>query len=409
MESVKSFKKAQNINLLLLILVANGVAHSLFVITFPLLGRNLGLTDIQTGFILTISSLAMMISAPFWGVKSEIYGRKKIISIGILITGIFLILTASTIYIKQTFNITVASVFLIILCLRLCQAIGVGGIMPAAQAFIADLTSRDYRARGMGKMGAAFGVGTIVGGFIAMLIGKHSIAIGFSIVGLSLIILWWLGCNNLQESKEIGSSSLNTKFGLSYKNLLPMLFITFCGLLIYGTLQQVIGLRLQDEFGYSSGEALKRTGAVMMTSMTVMVITQGALMKLLSWSPEKLLIGGCIIQVVALVISASADSYLWLFLGMAILGGGMGLLFPGNLALLSLSGDENTQGKIAGINGVSKGLGLALGPLMGAFLHQFSPLSPFMFTILLGGLMVAVSFWRVKNHKLILLKGNQSI
>ncbi|WP_020405781.1 MFS transporter [Hahella ganghwensis] len=392
--------KSNSLKLLLLILIANGAAHSLFVIAFPVLGRSLGLTDIQTGLILTVSSIAMMASAPFWGARSEIAGRRSIIAIGIVVTGLFLILAAGAVYLRQNLLITASMSFFILFGLRLSQAIGVGGVMPAAQAYVADSTGPEHRARGMGKMGAAFGIGTIAGGAIAMALGQVSIVLGLSGLGVVLVFIWWLGCSRLPESREPGEITSNLSFKLPYEQLWPMLLITFCGLLIYGTLQQVIGLRLQDEFGFSAGEALKGTGAVMMASMAAMVVTQGGLMRWLTWSPERLLVSGCLVMVIALTAATSATTYPVLLVGMILLGLGMGLVFPGNLALLSLAVDEDTQGRIAGINSVSKGIGMALGPVTGAFLHQFSVITPFVFAVLLGALMLILSAWVIKGSKL---------
>lgn len=387
------FPKEKNFNLLLVLLVANGAAHSLFVIAFPLLGRVLGLTDMQTGTILTISSIMMMASAPYWGARSETSGRRNIITTGIAATGLFLVLVAGAVYLRQNLFITASMTFILIFGLRVSQAIAVGGVMPGAQAYIADSTIPANRAKGMGRMGAAFGIGTIAGGGIAMVLGHVAIVYGLIGLGVVLLLVWYWGASRLPESRDTTGSLPSPMFCLPYNRLWPLLLITFSGLLIYGALQQVIGLRLQDQFGFSTDKALRGTGAVMMASMAIMAVTQGWLIKFVSCSAERLLISGCMVLIIAMITATYATSYPVLLAGMVILGLGMGLIFPGNLALMSLSVDEHAQGRVAGVNSVSKGMGMALGPVTGAFLHKFSVTLPFYSFVYLGAFMLILGVW----------------
>lgn len=311
---------------------------------------------------------------------------------GIFATGLFLMLLAGTVILRQNLLLTVSATFVVILALRIGQAVAVGGVMPAAQAYIADSTAVAERARGMGRMGAAFAIGTIAGGGIAMALGHLAIVYGLVALGLGLLTVWAWGHRRLAESRTPAEASRLPSI-LPYGRLWPMLLITFSALLIYGALQQVLGLRLQDQFGFSLDNALRGTGGAMMASMAAMAVTQGLIIRFLRWSPERLLASGCLALFGALALAAYATTYPTLFASMVLLGFGMGLMFPGNLALISLSVDGHAQGKAAGVNSLLKGLGMGLGPLLGAFLHSQSVMTPFYTFMYLAGLMLIVGGW----------------
>ncbi|WP_171018857.1 MFS transporter [Microbulbifer harenosus] len=398
-EPVERPARNVGLGLLLAILVANGVAHSVFVIAMPIIGRQLGLADVQTGVILTVSAVVMMLAAPSWGRYSERAGRRAVVAAGILASGIFLLAVAGVVFLRQSLLLTLPLTFCLLFGLRLLQAVGVGGVMPASQAYVADATGRAARTRGMGLMGAAFGAGTILGGAAAAILGQWVAVQGLLGLGALLLLVWWGLCRRLPEIRQPVPGRIAERGALPYATLWPMLLLTFCALLIYGMLQQVIGLRLQDQFGYSSAEALRATGIAMMLTMAVMVIVQLGFLRFVDWPAARVLRWGCGLLVLALTLATLSTGYGQLLMSMVLVGGAMGLVFPGNLALLSLAVGANAQGRIAGVNGVSKGLGLALGPVSGAALHQFSVSAPFVLGIVLALVMVLLAFWGSQPEK----------
>ncbi|NRA55927.1 MAG: MFS transporter [Gammaproteobacteria bacterium] len=356
--------------LLACILFANAAAHSLFLISFPVYGRAIGLTDMQTGSILSISALAMIFLSPWWGKRIEKTGRIKAIHVGIISTAVFLLLIGILFNIERSWGLSASVLFCSLIVLRSLQAAGVTGLMPAAQAYVADITDRQSRTSGMGMLGATFGIGSIIGGTLAMISGQGGFTIAlFSLAFLMIIIFLAVG-RKLPEQRCIQQANNQTHDSIDLIAVYPYLLITFCVLLAYGMLQQITGLRLQDGLGYNSSDAIKGTGALMSTSMALMACVQAVIFKSSVKQPARLLIIGALISVLGFYLLYVGSTFPVYLAAMAILGIGMGLMLPANLALLSLNSNENNQARIASINNIGKGLGFASGPLLGATLYQ---------------------------------------
>ncbi len=358
-------------------LITNALGHSFFMITFPSLGREMGIEDIQAGLVLSLSALVITFSAPFWGRVCERHGRRKVIFIGLLAPGICLLVIGGIIKLRLELILSVHSVLMLLLLSRTLHSALAGGMMPGAQAFIADVTSTQQRAKGMGMIGAAFGIGTILGGMLAMNLGSTHALLGFVVISFLLAITSMAVWVKFPESKHIYPRELTHTSPLPYKKLWPFLAVTLLGLTVYSLLQQVTAWRLQDSFGFSSDQSIRFSGAMMMVTMAVMIITQGLVVRQLSWTPKKLIRIGASIALLAMLLATLTSKIPLLMFAMAGLGAGLGLLLPGNLAALSLRVGKNEQARVAGINGMSQGLGLALGPALGASLHQLSPQLPY--------------------------------
>jgi EmrB/QacA subfamily drug resistance transporter len=133
----------------------------------------------------TIYLLTSTISVPFWGKLSDLYGRKPMFMIGIII---FLVGSALS---GLSQNMTQLIAF------RGLQGIGAGSLFPIALAVIGDLFTPAERGKYQGLFGAVFGiafiVGPLVGGFLTENIGWHWIFYVNVPIGLvSLYFIWRL-------------------------------------------------------------------------------------------------------------------------------------------------------------------------------------------------------------------------
>ena len=116
----------------------------------PIFTKELGAANYQVGLIAMSFPVMNFIFAPFWGVLSDRYGRRPIILISVLLTGFAYLLFSQTV-----------NLWLLILS-RTLSGIGSANL-SVAQAYIADVTKPEERAKSMGFIGAAFGLGFIVG------------------------------------------------------------------------------------------------------------------------------------------------------------------------------------------------------------------------------------------------------
>ena len=156
------FERNRSINTLFFSIVAVGMGQTLFSALLPPIARNLGLNEMEVGLIFTLSAICWTIFSPIWGRISDNIGRKPVIIIGMLA---FSFSTGSFGYLLQYGFENFSSVILLYILLVLSRAIyGIfgSGTPVAAQAYIADRTTRSERSKGVAAIGAAFGFGAIL-------------------------------------------------------------------------------------------------------------------------------------------------------------------------------------------------------------------------------------------------------
>lgn len=161
-----------------------------------LIASSFNLADSSSVWVITIYTLAYAVSMPITAKLSDRYGRRKVymISISIFALGSFLC-GMSNFYGNYTF----------LLCSRVLQALGGGGIMPIATAYIGSSFDIEERGTALGLVGAVYGISTIIGpsigSFILDLFGSSNWGYLFFInVPVSIIIL--IAAFRLKENKE---------------------------------------------------------------------------------------------------------------------------------------------------------------------------------------------------------------
>lgn len=341
-------------------------------------------SDTATGAVVGLSALALTLVAPIWGNLCEKWGRRRVILIGIVATTAFNVASATLIQLRLELLLGTQLAFVLLLSTRLLNSLFTGGLKPAGQAFIADVTSADSRAKGMGLMGAAFGVGSILGGFSASLSGSQHLLAGYVAISILLLASCFVTAVYLPEPrKQPDDSAAITHAPLPYKRISGFLLITFLGLMLFSLLQHVIPLTLEDRFLLSNDMAIRRSGMTMMLTMIVMILTQSLLVGRLPLVPRNLIVVGSVVCGCAMIAATFSHTPATLMLSMCVFGFGLGLLFPGNLASLSLSVDNDSQGRVAGVNGIGQGLGLASGPIAGSFLHNYTYHAPYIVCVII--------------------------
>lgn len=364
---------------LLLGLIGNAVGRTFVFVTLPPLGRQLGFTDLQTGTILSATALLLIVVAPLWGFASERLGRRPVLLVGLAATSLAPAGLGWVVAARLDGSIAVVTALTLLGAIRLCQAALAGGLMPTAQAYMADITLPTQRVQGMGLLGASYGIGAILGPALAWRLGGSHAALAFALVGV-LAAGGFLGAWVWLTEPARPVLPLRSSAAIPFPQVWPFLLITCCGITAYGVVQQVTALRLQDTLGLSFQEAIAKAGSALMLTSVMMVCVQGLLVRGLPWRPERLLSLGALGALLSLLALTVASHYTVMLGAMLGLGGSLGLFFPGNLAVLSLRTGSAAQGKIAGINAIGQGLGSAVSPLLGAALHQLSPVAPFVAT-----------------------------
>ncbi|MEM7792775.1 MAG: MFS transporter, partial [Verrucomicrobiota bacterium] len=171
--------------------------------------------------------------------------------------------------------------------------------------------------------------------------------------------------------------------GIEWRSVWHCLLVTTCGVVVYGILQQTTGLRIQDDFGKEPLAAASRAGAIMTLMALSMVIAQGIVLRFLALRPNYTVCIGALVGAGALFLLVGDLTIIQFGICMAGVGFAMGLMLPANLAEMSLRTGNDSQGRIAGINGIGQGLGMVLGPTVGAALYQVSNQAPYLLSSVL--------------------------
>lgn len=196
--SSSSASEGNNILAQSLLLAAVGVTalgQTLVFTLLPSLARATDLAEIEVGLIISCSSLAFALASPVWGYLSELYGRRPVLIIGL--TGYALGTLAFGVIFQLGLQgwLRGGSLLLLLVLARMAQAIIMAATPPAAAAYTADITAPEARTRGMGRIGAANNLGTVLGpglggglAVVALTLPLYLVAL---IVGLMALCLYF--------------------------------------------------------------------------------------------------------------------------------------------------------------------------------------------------------------------------
>jgi MFS family permease len=144
--------------------------------TVGLFGRSIGLSEFQVGIIIASSALLFALTSSRWGRFADERGRRPVILSGLAGAAVSLLLFGSLFTLKNG-DVDVFVAFLALLGARTVHGFLCGGVQPAATAYMADITSHRDRAAGVAAVGAAFGLGTVVGPVLVALLVERGFAV----------------------------------------------------------------------------------------------------------------------------------------------------------------------------------------------------------------------------------------
>lgn len=361
---MKTFSPDYARRTLLISLISVGMG---FTVLFPILaplGREIGLSEVQITFIIGSSALTVFLASPIWGRASDRWGRKRVLLIGLFGFAAGTALFNSVLYAGLVGLVSGTMLFVALVVARMLHAAVMAASMPAANAYMADITTPENRTRGMGAAGAANNLGAILGPAIA----------GLAVISL-LTPLWVMAAvallnglfvwRFLPEPPRHSAPRKLPRMRYGDRRILPFVVVgvtMFSGMAL---VQQTIGFRFQDVLVLNAADTAKAVGIAMMGSAVSALIAQGVIVQRLTLAPFTLLKLSMPLLILAFTIMALVESQLWLTVAMMIQGFGMGLAGPGFMAGASLAVSGEEQGAVAGIAGSCGPLGFAIGPLIG--------------------------------------------
>src|SRR6185503_16250478 len=352
------------------------IGFGMVIPILPFYAESLDASPIQIGFLFAIYSLMQFIFAPMLGRLSDRYGRRPILFISILgsALGYFVIGFANTLFLVFLGRI-------------------IGGITGAnistAQAYIADVTTRENRARGMGLFGATFGLGFILGPAIAGILSKYGVHVPFYCAALlslaNAIALYFFLPESLKPEKrkaaEAGANRLRQLIGSLREPLFGTVnLVYFLLIMAFSIMTYAFVLFTAYRYGYNA----EQNGYLFAFVGLVSIVGQGFLFHTLAvrFGESRLAAAGCFALVLALfampLVVPTPDTF-WIFPLVGSISGGLLILLgvcvllsfgnamasPALTSLASKVSHEHEQGKSLGILQSGASLARAIGPTIG--------------------------------------------
>ena len=261
---------------------------------------------------------------------------------------------------------------------RLAAGFGAANVV-VAQAYIADVTSKENRAKGMGLFGAAFGLGFILGPAIAGILSKYGIHIPFLFAaGLSLanaIALYFILPESLKPNARAiiparKSRILELFESLKHKEFREINLVYFLLVTAFSIMTYAFVLYTAYRFDYTPDQ----NGYLFAYVGFVSILGQGLLFSRLvnKFGEPSLIVAGCLMMVASLfavpLVGPQSGGLIGLLIGTAVLSFGNSLASPGLTSLASKTADEHDQGRTMGIMQSGASLARAIGPIIGGLL-----------------------------------------
>lgn len=405
-----------------------------FGMVIPLIstyGRHYGATGLELPILGSIYSLMQFFFSPLWGKLSDRIGRRPVI---------LLSLVGSTV---SYFIFGLAPSYSWLLASR-----ALGGICAAnistAQAYIADITTPADRAKGMGLIGAAFGLGFTLGPPLGGIAATWSLAlpglIAGTICGLNALFAYFrlpesyspllsskqrtnagpVGLGEryfpspspspsqdaLPQAPQAGKPTVAWSPWENVKHIFALRHqqgdVTFYYLVFFGVtlaftmLESTFSLLFQSKFHFATAQAGLKTGLVLMASGLVGALVQGWLIRkwVPRWGEVRLLMVGLLLNTVTLSVMPYLPSYESYFLIVLPLSLGTGLVNPALAALISRSAASNEQGSTLGMSQALSSLARCIGPFLGLLSFDYAPSLPYGLAAGLTFFLWLLSVWK---------------
>lgn len=343
---------------------------------------------IHNAFLLTLIgpaySLFQFLFAPVLGRWSDRIGRRPVLLISQMgtLTGFLLLFGAHFVV-----NLSAPAAIFLLYFSRVLDGIS-GGNISTASAYIADVTTPENRAKGMGVIGAAFGLGfifgPIIGGLVGKFLGLHWVPLAAAVFSAAALSMTFL---TLPESHHPGKQTEGMRrfsvSGLQHALARPiigtLIWLAFVNGLAFAGMEQTMSLLIQQRAQLSAREASGASGYLFGGIGLIIVFVQGGFIGRLTrrfGEPLLVIVGPLLIGAGLLLVGlAGTDAALrvWpcMAAGAALLALGSSLFNPSVTSLISRHAAGHEQGEILGAHQGMASLARVLGPLAAGLLFEY--------------------------------------
>ncbi|MFN0242853.1 MAG: MFS transporter [Planctomycetota bacterium] len=373
----------------------------------PIYSKAYDASELELGLLFAAFSGMQFVFAPMWGRVSDRIGRKPVLVGGLIGTGASYLVFANAPSLAWLFAARFLGGFF-------------GANISTAQAYIADVTTPENRAKGMGLIGAAFGLGFTFGPFFGGELtawspsapGYCAALLSFCAATFGFFVLHEPDRSQRAPARRYGRFEL--VYALRHGRLGTLLLLSFLFVFSFSAFESMFarfGLaRFPDVFHVPARiehatmdqmlAAAPIVGRYLMVIGILSAIIQGGLIRRLlpRFGETKLAIAGPFFLALSFVIVAFASSWGMVIIGCALMPIGFGLNNPALNGLISRASPADEQGAYLGLNQSALSLARMTGPpCAGALFQAFGPSAPFWFG---GGVLFTctVIAWRYRTR-----------
>ena len=340
-----------------------------FVIVTPL-ARKVGFDPQSFGIALTLASLPLIFGAPFWGKRSDIIGRKPVFIIGVTGAAVGTLLVALVLQLGVNGVVTGLRLLILFGLARAAYGAAASAIYPSATAYMVDVTDIQNRGKGLAIIGAANGMGSILGPVLAGALAFFGPLVPMyvaSLIGFIGVAMAWFF---LPEPARHADARRKVTLKLDDQRLRPFLIMWFGFFVTFMALQIILSFYLQDEYGITDPKVLVGKASLMLISMASMIVlVQIGVFQVVKVKPKVLLRLLGPFFVIALTIIGLAPNLIVMAVGFAVLGISFACANPGINGSASMCLEPWEQGAAAGFLGAGNTLGAIMGPIIGTQIY----------------------------------------
>jgi MFS transporter, DHA1 family, tetracycline resistance protein len=381
------------LGIIFLIVFMDLLGFGIIIPLLPLYAKDYQASALDVGLLFSIYSACQFVAAPILGAISDRYGRRPVLvlsqlgsSLGYLLLGVVMNLH----WIHPFYAL------LLIYGSRFIDGIS-GGNISTAQAYISDVTTPQNRARGMGVLGAAFGVGFAVGPALgALLVTFHPALPGYFAAAMSFgaMLQTYFRLPESRVHKPAASSQWlhPSRFAPIFRHgrLVQLLLIAFISMAAFVMLESMIALFLSSDHTFHFRDW--QVGLYYAYLGVIISIVQGGFIGRLTkrFGEWRLAIVGPVFVALGmgmLAVVGFEPTLLILLLGGAVNAIGRSLQTPTLYALISHHSDPKEQGLVFGLNQGLGSIARVIGPIVAAAAYRIHVSGPFV----VGGTIVLLA------------------
>lgn len=357
-----------------------------FLMVLPLLpfyAESCGASPTTIGLLVSTFAAAQLLTAPFWGRLSDRYGRRPMLILGLLISGVAFAFFG------------LADSLWLLFVFRFIQGVG-GGTVGVVQAFVSDAVVPERRAEALGWITAATSAGVAIGGALGSLTyqlgrsGPGFVAAGLCLVNV-LFALKWLP----EPGEKKSASAPRRSLSKSMIDVLQhpadpapsLIWVYAVGMMAFMAMNAVLALLLKHRFAITESQVGLYYSYVGIISVVMRALLLGPMVR--RFGEIRVLRMGTAALVIGLAAMPLATNIPTLAIAVIFVPVGTALLFPSTTALLSRLAPQGETGQVMGVQQAFGGVSRLVGPIWaGAAYQHFGASSPFWIS---AGLMVGVN------------------